>query len=111
MATQGKIQTELRRKKLVERDSEKRKLIKEELAPLYHRVLQGDDSEVLFSDIERLQGALDVLTRNSSLKRRRNRCRITGRPRGYYRKFGLCRNMIRHLAMMGLIPGVVKSSW
>lgn len=111
MATEGKIQTELRRKKLIDRDFEKRKLIKAELSPLYHRVLQGEESETLFSEIERLQMKLDCFPRNSSLKRRRNRCRITGRPRGYYRKFGLCRNMIRHLAMMGLIPGIVKSSW
>ncbi len=110
MATQGKIQTEARRAKLVEQYADKRLAIKEKLAALYHRILQGEESEALFTEVEQLQQTLDCLPRNSSLKRRRNRCRITGRPRGYYRKFGLCRNMIRQLSMMGLIPGIVKSS-
>ncbi len=43
--------------------------------------------------------------------RLRNRCKLTGRPRGVYRKFGLCRNMLRILAMKGDVPGLVKSSW
>ncbi|NIK74577.1 small subunit ribosomal protein S14 [Thermonema lapsum] len=55
--------------------------------------------------------ALDKLPRNSSPVRLRNRCSITGRPRGYMRKFGLCRNMFRKLASEGKIPGVVKASW
>jgi small subunit ribosomal protein S14 len=55
--------------------------------------------------------ALDKLPRNSSPVRLRNRCAITGRPRGYMRKFGLCRNMFRKLASEGKIPGVVKASW
>lgn len=111
MATQGKIQTEARRQRLAGRFQEKRTAIREKLAALYHRILQGEEDEALFAEVEELQQALDCIPRNSSPKRRRNRCRITGRPRGYYRKFGLCRNMIRELSMMGLIPGVVKSSW
>jgi small subunit ribosomal protein S14 len=55
--------------------------------------------------------ALDKLPRNSSPVRLRNRCAITGRPRGYMRKFGLCRNMFRKLASEGKIPGIVKASW
>ena len=43
--------------------------------------------------------------------RYRNRCRVCGRPRGFYRKFGLCRIHLRELALQGLIPGVTKSSW
>lgn len=43
--------------------------------------------------------------------RHRNRCRICGRPRGYYRKFGLCRIHMRNLALQGYLPGVIKSSW
>ena len=111
MATEGKIQTEARRKRLADRYSDKRQAINQQLAALYHRILTGEESETLFTEIETLQQKLDCLPRNSSPKRKRNRCKITGRPRGYYRKFGLCRNMIRHLAMNGLIPGVVKSSW
>jgi len=54
---------------------------------------------------------LDKLPRNSSQVRLRNRCKITGRPRGYMRKFGLCRNMLRQMANEGKIPGLTKSSW
>ncbi|HEX9668596.1 MAG TPA: type Z 30S ribosomal protein S14 [Thermoanaerobaculia bacterium] len=43
--------------------------------------------------------------------RQRNRCRVCGRPRGYYRKFGLCRIHLRDLALQGYLPGVVKASW
>jgi small subunit ribosomal protein S14 len=43
--------------------------------------------------------------------RQRNRCRICGRPRGYYRKFGLCRIHMRDLALQGYLPGVIKASW
>jgi small subunit ribosomal protein S14 len=54
---------------------------------------------------------LQQLPRNSNPTRQRNRCAITGRPRGVFRKFGLGRNKIRELAMRGEIPGVVKASW
>ena len=55
--------------------------------------------------------ALAKLPRDSSPSRQRNRCFLTGRPRGYIRKFGLCRNMFRDLALSGELPGVTKSSW
>jgi small subunit ribosomal protein S14 len=55
--------------------------------------------------------ALQKLPRDSSYIRVRNRCALTGRPRGYYRKFGLGRNKLRELAMMGVIPGITKASW
>ena len=54
---------------------------------------------------------LSELPRNSSKTRIRNRCELTGRSRGYYRKLRLCRNQLRELASQGLIPGMVKSSW
>jgi len=54
---------------------------------------------------------LSKMPRNSSAVRIRNRCAITGRPRGTYRFFGLCRNMLRELASFGKLPGVVKASW
>jgi small subunit ribosomal protein S14 len=54
---------------------------------------------------------LSKLPRNSSAVRLRNRCKITGRPRGYMRQFGICRNMFREWALNGKIPGVTKSSW
>lgn len=55
--------------------------------------------------------ALAKLPRDSSPSRQRNRCGLTGRPKGYMRKFGLCRNMFRDLALSGELPGVTKSSW
>jgi small subunit ribosomal protein S14 len=55
--------------------------------------------------------ALQRMPRNSSPVRLHNRCTLTGRPRGYYRKFGLCRNQFRALALEGKIPGVRKASW
>ncbi len=54
---------------------------------------------------------LDLLPRDSSPVRLRNRCNITGRPNGYYRKFGLGRNKLREAAMRGDVPGLVKASW
>jgi small subunit ribosomal protein S14 len=54
---------------------------------------------------------LAEMPRNSSATRVRNRCEITGRARGYYRKLKMCRNQLRELAAQGLIPGMVKSSW
>ena len=54
---------------------------------------------------------IQQLPRNSSPTRLHNRCWLTGRPHGYYRDFGLCRNALRDMAHQGLLPGVVKSSW
>lgn len=54
---------------------------------------------------------LDKLPRNSNPIRMHNRCRLTGRPKGYMRKFGLCRVKFREMALNGKIPGVTKSSW
>lgn len=57
------------------------------------------------------QEALQKMPRDSCPVRYRNRCRITGRPRGVFRRFGISRNFIRDLSMFGQIPGVTKSSW
>lgn len=57
------------------------------------------------------QVKLQTQPRDASPSRQRNRCRITGRPHGYYRKFGLARNKLREAAMRGDIPGLVKASW
>ena len=54
---------------------------------------------------------LNKLPRDSSPSRMRNRCALTGRPHGYYRKFGLARNKLREAAMRGDIPGLIKASW
>jgi small subunit ribosomal protein S14 len=55
--------------------------------------------------------ALQKLPKNSSKVRLHNRCKLSGRPRGYIRHFGISRNMFREMSLMGLIPGVKKSSW
>lgn len=89
MARKCLIAREERRRQLVERYAEKRAMYK-----------ASGDSE-----------ALQKLPRNSSVVRLHNRCSMTGRPRGYYRKFGLCRNQFRALALEGKIPGVRKASW
>ena len=54
---------------------------------------------------------LQELPRNSSPTRKRNRCALTGRPRGVFRKFGLCRNKLREIALRGEVPGMTKASW
>jgi small subunit ribosomal protein S14 len=70
-----------------------------------------DDSKK--SDEERYLARLELqkLPRNANPTRQRNRCELTGRPRGTFRKFGLARNKIRELAFKGDIPGVIKASW
>lgn len=65
------------------------------------------------SDDERMEARLKLqqLPRNASPTRQRNRCSLTGRPRGVFRKFGLCRNKLREVAMRGEVPGMTKASW
>jgi small subunit ribosomal protein S14 len=58
-----------------------------------------------------LQLKLNSLPWDSSKKRIRNRCEVTGKPRGYYRKFALCRNKLREFSAAGYVPGLIKSSW
>ena len=90
-----------RRKKLVEQYAEKRAMLK---------AIVKDRSKPMEERFA-AQLKLSQLPRNSSKVRVRNRCEITGRPRGYYRKLQLCRNQLRELASQGRIPGMVKSSW
>jgi small subunit ribosomal protein S14 len=70
-------------------------------------------NNVQLSDEERMDARLKLqrLPRNSSPSRQRNRCALTGRPRGVFRKFGLCRNKLREIAMRGEVPGMTKASW
>jgi small subunit ribosomal protein S14 len=65
------------------------------------------------SDEERMAArlALQQLPRNANPTRQRNRCALTGRPRGVFRKFGLCRNKLREIAFRGEVPGMTKASW
>lgn len=96
---------------LINREDKRRKMVKKyaakraELKAIIQDVKRDDDARM----DARLK--LQSLPRNASESRLRNRCQLTGRPRGVFRKFGLCRNMIREIAMKGEIPGVVKASW
>jgi small subunit ribosomal protein S14 len=101
MARLSVINRETKRRKLVKKFAAKRLVIKNKLQDLS---LSDEERQVA-------REALQSLPRNASECRLRNRCQITGRPRGVFRKFGLCRNKIREYAMKGEIPGVVKASW
>lgn len=75
--------------------------------------LKATISNPNISDEERweAQQKFQKLPRDASPSRQRNRCRMTGRPHGYLRKFGLCRNKLREAAMRGDVPGLTKASW
>jgi small subunit ribosomal protein S14 len=92
--------------------NERRKKLVQKYAAKYAKLRAVADNEAL-DDGERLIARLKMaeIPRNGNPTRVRNRCNTTGRPRGYYRKFGLCRIELRDLANKGLIPGVTKSSW
>jgi small subunit ribosomal protein S14 len=101
MAKKSAVEKNNRRRRMVARDAARRAEL---------RAIVRDRSR---EPEERFEAtlALAKLPRNSSRTRVRNRCTLTGRPRAYYRKFGLSRIALRDLASAGQIPGVVKSSW
>jgi small subunit ribosomal protein S14 len=101
MAKTSSIEKNKRRRKLVAQYAEKRKRLK----------AVADDMSKPTEERFAARLKLAELPRNSSKTRIRNRCELTGRPRGYYRKLKMCRNQLRELASMGQIPGMVKSSW
>ncbi len=101
MAKVSMIQRELKRTRLVAKYAAKRAEIKAKLK-------SGDIS---YEEQEALNIQLQKLPRDSSPVRQRNRCSITGRPHGFYRKFGLGRNKLREATMRGDIPGLRKASW
>ena len=92
--------------------NERRKKLVKQYAPKYAK-LKAIANDKSLDDTERLMARLKMaeIPRNGNPGRVRNRCEMTGRPRAYYRKFRLARVMLRDLALRGLIPGVVKSSW
>ena len=92
--------------------NERRKKLVKKYASRYAKLKAVADDQSA-DDTERLMARLKLaeIPRNANPTRVRNRCATTGRPRGYYRKFGLCRIELRDLANKGLIPGVTKSSW
>ena len=92
--------------------NERRKKLVQKYAPKYARLkaIANDEGR---EEGERIMARLRMaeIPRNGNPTRVRNRCELTGRPRAYYRRFRLARVMLRDLAVRGLIPGVVKSSW
>ncbi|QLC26233.1 30S ribosomal protein S14 [Parasphingopyxis algicola] len=92
--------------------NEKRKRMAKKYAAKYAK-LKAQANDKSLDDSERLMARLKMaeIPRNANPTRIRNRCELSGRPRGYYRKFKLSRIALRDLANKGLIPGVTKSSW
>ena len=101
MAKRSMINREAKRAKLVEKYAKKR-------AELKARVI---DETLTPEEREEAGIQLQKLPRDSSSVRIQRRCRVTGRPHGFFRKFGLGRNKLRESAMQGDIPGLVKASW
>lgn len=101
MAKVSMINREKRRSKLVGKYANKRVEFK--------AIITNPESG--FEEKQQAMFALQKLPRDSSPVRQRNRCQITGRPRGFYRKFGLSRNKLREATMRGDVPGLRKASW
>ena len=101
MAKNSMIAREVKRTRTVKRYAARRIALK--------AVIKNPNSTDEARDEAQLK--LQELPRDASPTRQRNRCRITGRPHGYYRKFGLARNKLREAAMRGDVPGLVKASW
>ena len=101
MTRKALVERELKRIKTVKRFADKRRILKNILS----------DSNTTPEEKREAQVKLQKLPRNASPARLRNRCAITGRPKGFYRKFGLGRNKLREQTMEGNIPGLHKASW
>jgi small subunit ribosomal protein S14 len=101
MAKTSSIEKNNRRRKLVAQSAEKRKRLKAIANDLKRPAEERFAARIKLAE----------MPRNSSPVRIRNRCELTGRARGYYRKVRMCRNQLRDLASQGLIPGMTKSSW
>jgi len=101
MAKKSMIARERKRARTVERHATRRAQLKQ--------IINSKTASV--EDRMNAVTALQKMPRNASAARQHNRCSLTGRPHGYYRKFGLCRNKLREAAMRGDIPGLVMASW
>lgn len=101
MAKVSMVNREIKRAKLAKKYEAKRAELKSKII----------DSSLSEEERRAAVEKLSMLPRDSSKVRQRNRCNITGRPHGFYRKFGLSRNKLREAAMRGDVPGLVKGSW
>ena len=98
------------KKSMIERDKKRQKLILKYAAKRADLKAQRKTA-VDFEQKLAIQSQLQDLPKNSSPSRWHNRCLVTGRPKGYFRQFGLSRHVLREIANEGLLPGVTKSSW
>jgi len=96
---------------LINREQKRRRTVKKFAARRVELNAIINNSKASDEDRAEARDKLQKLPRNSSPVRLRNRCALTGRPRGVYSKFGLARNKLREIAMRGEIPGVTKASW
>ena len=96
---------------LVNRNEKRRKTVKKNAAKRAELLATANNSKLGQEERYEARLKLQKLPRDASPVRIRNRCALTGRPRGTYRKFGLARNKLREIAMRGEIPGIVKASW
>jgi small subunit ribosomal protein S14 len=93
------------------RDQKRRKLVAKFKVKRAELLATINDAKASDEERAAARAKLQQLPRDSSPVRLRNRCGLTGRPRGYFRKFGLARNKLREIALRGEIPGLVKASW
>jgi small subunit ribosomal protein S14 len=96
---------------VVNRDKKRRKTVAKYAARRTALLSTINDSKRSDEDRQEARDQLQQLPRNASPVRLRNRCSLTGRPRGVFRKFGLARNKLREIALRGEIPGLIKASW
>jgi small subunit ribosomal protein S14 len=99
------------KRSVVNREGKRRKLVAKYEARRQELKQIIRNQETTYEEREDAQKRLNALPRNSCPVRLQNRCRLTGRPHAYYRKFGLGRNKLREAAMAGDIPGLTKASW
>jgi small subunit ribosomal protein S14 len=96
---------------LVNREKKRAAMVRKYAAKRTEMLAVIRDAGASLDDRMAARQKLQKLPRNASPVRQRNRCQLTGRPRGVFRKFGLARNKLRELAMRGEIPGMTKASW
>ncbi|MBI1907730.1 MAG: 30S ribosomal protein S14 [Rhodocyclales bacterium] len=96
---------------LINREEKRRKLVAKYAGKRAELIAQINDMKLSEEDRMSARLKLQQLPRNASPVRTRNRCALTGRPRGVFRKFGICRNKLRDLAFRGDVPGMTKASW
>ena len=96
---------------LINRDLKRRKTVKKYATQRAEIFAVINDKNISEEDQQAARIRLQMLPRNASPVRLRNRCMLTGRPRGVYSKFGLGRSKLREIAMSGQIPGIMKASW